>query len=198
MEDKWIVVDGLLGPGSWWAGVFDGHGGGPCCRPTAFLCGRGSTAHQCALTRGCTLLGSEASAILHVELHKGVASLLAPTSLDDAAVRQGLSASFLATDAALLKVEKKAGSTATTVLKVGQRLYCANVGDSRTVLCRGVRGTQNAWAQPVTAHPMSDDQKPSRADEKARIKERGGIVQKGRLMVRPAANHELLCAVHMS
>jgi serine/threonine protein phosphatase PrpC len=28
------------------------------------------------------------------------------------------------------------GSTATTVLIVGQRLFCANVGDSRSVLCR--------------------------------------------------------------
>lgn len=53
----------------------------------------------------------------------------------------------------------QAGSTATTVLLLGNRAYCGNVGDSRTVLCRSGE-----------AVPLSDDHKPSREDEAARIK----------------------------
>mmetsp|Transcript_100702 Transcript_100702/g.288611 ORF Transcript_100702/g.288611 Transcript_100702/m.288611 type:complete len:97 (+) Transcript_100702:1099-1389(+) len=53
----------------------------------------------------------------------------------------------------------QAGSTATTVLLLGDRAYCGNVGDSRTVLCRSGE-----------AVPLSDDHKPSREDEAARIK----------------------------
>ena len=157
MEDKWVVVEGLLGPDSWWAAVFDGHG------------------------------GDEASAYLAdglTALHKQVASKLgagrAAALADDDVVRRGLLASFLATDASLVQIMRAsnctAGSTGTTVLKIDQRLYCANVGDSRTVLCRGVRGKGEAW---VSAHPLSEDHKPTRADEKARIKLRGGVVSKG-------------------
>lgn len=50
------------------------------------------------------------------------------------------------------------------------RLYCANVGDSRAVLCRS-----------GVAVDLSYDQTPSRADERARIEEAGGTVIKNRM-----------------
>lgn len=63
------------------------------------------------------------------------------------------------------------GSTATTVLILGQRLYCANVGDSRTLLCRNFK-----------PYALSEDHKPSREDEAKRIRESGGFVINNRVM----------------
>lgn len=47
----------------------------------------------------------------------------------------------------------------------GAQLYVANTGDSRAILVRGGR-----------AIPLSDDQKPNRADERARIEASGGRI----------------------
>ncbi|RLM75238.1 putative protein phosphatase 2C 37 [Panicum miliaceum] len=60
------------------------------------------------------------------------------------------------------------GSTAVVALLVRGRLVVANCGDSRAVLCRGPDG-----APPV---PLSDDHKPNRPDELARIQAAGGRV----------------------
>lgn len=49
-------------------------------------------------------------------------------------------------------------------------LYCANVGDSKAVLCRSGKAVE-----------LSYDHKPTRPDEKARIIEAGGSVVTGRL-----------------
>ncbi len=49
-------------------------------------------------------------------------------------------------------------------------LYCANVGDSKAVLCRGGRAVE-----------LSYDHKPSRPDEKERIIAAGGTVVTNRL-----------------
>jgi serine/threonine protein phosphatase PrpC len=91
---------------------------------------------------------------------------------------------FLKTDGELLAKFRAedcdAGSTGTCVVKLGPILYCANTGDSRSILCRCRRLGGGDWA--VEAIALSEDQKPSREDEKARIKLRGGMVQKGRLM----------------
>eukprot|EP00285_Hemiselmis_virescens_P009965 CAMPEP_0173399936 /NCGR_PEP_ID=MMETSP1356-20130122/46397_1 /TAXON_ID=77927 ORGANISM="Hemiselmis virescens, Strain PCC157" /NCGR_SAMPLE_ID=MMETSP1356 /ASSEMBLY_ACC=CAM_ASM_000847 /LENGTH=400 /DNA_ID=CAMNT_0014359753 /DNA_START=238 /DNA_END=1437 /DNA_ORIENTATION=+ len=57
------------------------------------------------------------------------------------------------------------GSTATTVMIKGTQLVVANVGDSRTILCR--------LGQAV---PLSSDHKPSRPDERDRIIAAGGTI----------------------
>ena len=70
----------------------------------------------------------------------------------------------------------KSGSTAVVVLMrrgvSGEptRLYCANVGDSKAVLCRNGKAVE-----------MSYDHKPSREDERQRIIEAGGTVITNRL-----------------
>jgi protein phosphatase PTC1 len=71
----------------------------------------------------------------------------------------------------------KSGSTAVVVLmRRGNTaddpttLYCANVGDSKAVLCRS-----------GVAVEMSYDHKPSRADERQRIIDAGGTVITNRL-----------------
>ncbi|CAN0385607.1 unnamed protein product, partial [Discosporangium mesarthrocarpum] len=66
---------------------------------------------------------------------------------------------------------EKAGSTATTCLVLGRRLYIANVGDSRTICCRGTR-----------AYLTTRDHKPSRPDEQARVERAGGYILHRRIM----------------
>ncbi|XP_044506417.1 probable protein phosphatase 2C 76 isoform X2 [Mangifera indica] len=57
------------------------------------------------------------------------------------------------------------GSTASTAVLVGNHLYVANVGDSRTVLSKAGK-----------AIPLSEDHKPNRSDERKRIENAGGVV----------------------
>ncbi|XP_021760936.1 probable protein phosphatase 2C 11 [Chenopodium quinoa] len=71
-------------------------------------------------------------------------------------------ANFLSED---IGQQKDAGSTASTVLLVGDRLLVANVGDSRVVSCRD-----------GSAIPLSIDHKPDRSDERQRIEDAGGFV----------------------
>ncbi|XP_020112180.1 probable protein phosphatase 2C 11 [Ananas comosus] len=61
--------------------------------------------------------------------------------------------------------QKDAGSTASTVVLLGNRLFVANVGDSRVVAC-----------QSGSAKPLSIDHKPDRSDERQRIEKAGGFI----------------------
>ncbi|ONH89745.1 hypothetical protein PRUPE_8G013300 [Prunus persica] len=76
---------------------------------------------------------------------------------------------FKQTDVDYLNEEKgyqrDAGSTASTALLLGDRLFVANVGDSRVVGCRA-----------GSAIPLSIDHKPDRSDERQRIEEAGGFI----------------------
>ncbi|EFN51431.1 hypothetical protein CHLNCDRAFT_59807 [Chlorella variabilis] len=63
------------------------------------------------------------------------------------------------------EVTVQAGCTAVVALIMGDRLYVANAGDSRAVLCRGGR-----------ALAMSEDHKPAAPDERARIMAAGGFL----------------------
>ncbi|XP_057463649.1 probable protein phosphatase 2C 76 isoform X2 [Actinidia eriantha] len=73
------------------------------------------------------------------------------------------------TDTDFLESEKDTyrddGSTASTAVLVGNHLYVANVGDSRTVISKA-----------GTAIPLSEDHKPNRSDERKRIENAGGVV----------------------
>ncbi|CAM0873425.1 unnamed protein product [Alopecurus aequalis] len=80
------------------------------------------------------------------------------------------------------------GSTAVLAILVRDRLVLANCGDSRAVLCRGAH-----------AVPLSQDQKPDRPDERARIEAVGGRVMfingarvRGILAMSRALGHKLL------
>ncbi|KTW32682.1 uncharacterized protein T551_00167 [Pneumocystis jirovecii RU7] len=82
---------------------------------------------------------------------------------------------FLNTDKAIREEprfkEDPSGCTASVVLITGDgRIFCANAGDSRSVLC--VRGE---------AKPLSFDHKPQNELEKARICAAGGFVDFGRV-----------------
>ncbi|KAL3570489.1 hypothetical protein D5086_027738 [Populus alba] len=80
-----------------------------------------------------------------------------------------ISQSYQQTDVDFLDSEKDTyrddGSTASTAVLVGDHLYVANVGDSRTVISKGGK-----------AIPLSEDHKPNRSDERRRIESAGGVV----------------------
>ncbi|CAM9185282.1 unnamed protein product [Ectocarpus sp. 6 AP-2014] len=91
----------------------------------------------------------------------------------DTIVKEAISEAFAAADKEFIATSRlpEAGSTATTCLVLGPRLYMANVGDSRTVLCRGGK-----------VRMASNDHKPSRADEQERVQRAGGFVAHRRVM----------------
>ncbi|EMS53310.1 putative protein phosphatase 2C 45 [Triticum urartu] len=76
--------------------------------------------------------------------------------------------SYKSTDSEFLEsdsTQNQCGSTASTAVLVGDRLFVANVGDSRAIICRA-----------GNAVPVSKDHKPDQTDERQRIEEAGGFV----------------------
>ncbi|GFY83426.1 protein phosphatase 2C family protein [Actinidia rufa] len=83
-----------------------------------------------------------------------------------------ISETYQQTDMDFLESEKDTyrddGSTASTAVLVGNHLYVANVGDSRTVISKAGK-----------AIPLSEDHKPNRSDERKRIENAGGTWRVG-------------------
>ncbi|KAK9386270.1 phosphatase 2C-like domain-containing protein [Lipomyces mesembrius] len=115
--------------------------------------------------------GSKAAIFAGQRLHYIVAR---QSAFEKGDYEQALKDGFLSTDRALLQDptfgSDPSGCTATTVLITDNRIYCANAGDSRTVL--GVKGQ---------AKPLSYDHKPQNEGEKARIQAAGGFIDGGRV-----------------
>lgn len=65
------------------------------------------------------------------------------------------------------------GSTCVTVLTLGQKLFCSNVGDSRGII---VKKKARDVTGKIIAQAISRDQKPCQADEAARIQKYGGRI----------------------
>jgi serine/threonine protein phosphatase PrpC len=89
-------------------------------------------------------------------------------------MRKILKGAYLRTDKEFItpKNAPQSGSTGATVLLFGRRLFAANVGDSRVVLCR-------SGGQCVE---LTSDHKPSRPDEAARVRAAGGFILHKRVM----------------
>ncbi|KAJ6881521.1 hypothetical protein NC651_028189 [Populus alba x Populus x berolinensis] len=109
--------------------------------------------------------GSRAAEYLKEHLFENL--LKHPQFITD--TKLALSESYQQTDVDFLDSEKDTyrddGSTASTAVLVGDHLYVANVGDSRTVISKGGK-----------AIPLSEDHKPNRSDERKRIESAGGVV----------------------
>ena len=60
------------------------------------------------------------------------------------------------------------GTTCVTVFQIGNKLICSNIGDSRAIIVKGVKGKKII--------PLSIDQKPNNPEEKKRIESKGGEV----------------------
>lgn len=168
MEDKTIMIENLeiqeladsaLHPQQWY-GVYDGHSG-----PSASV-----YLHEFLHKAVCTAIGVRASSLKEQ---------IGETSHDNKAeefkssVKEALREACLKVDNQFLEAmgHTQAGSTATTALILGSNLFCANVGDSRTILCR--------QGKPIA---MSQDHKPTREDEHNRILAAGGFVFNHRVM----------------
>lgn len=132
-------------------GVFDGHGGRECSR----------------------YIKDHILAELEIALNKFTVSKDKPVVEND--IKSMLTDTFLKVDDDFLQKCKdeqldNVGSTVTSALFFGNRLYVANTGDARTVLSRNGK-----------AIAMSRDHKPGEESEELRIVSAGGKVFHGRI-----------------
>lgn len=147
------------------AAVFDGHGGDECSNYLVE-----ALPHQIR----------QAMLAERVALKQAVeqsASSGRQEQAEDAAselMRKILKGAYLRTDKDFIspKNAPQSGSTGATVILFGRRLFAANVGDSRVVLCR-------SGGQCVE---LTSDHKPSRPDEAARVRAAGGFILHKRVM----------------
>lgn len=147
------------------AAVFDGHGGDEC-----------SNYLQRVLPQQVRLAMLAEKDKLRAAIEQS-RSRQKQDQAEDAAselMRKILKAAYLKTDQDFISPNNapQSGSTAATVLLMGRRLFAANVGDSRVVLCRG-------GGQCVE---LTSDHKPSRPDEAARVRAAGGFIIHKRVM----------------
>jgi serine/threonine protein phosphatase PrpC len=147
------------------AAVFDGHGGGEC-----------SNYLVDALPHNVRLAILAERAALKTAVEQSRLNARQDQSEDAASelMRKILKGAYLQTDKDFISPQDspQSGSTAATVLLFGRRLFAANVGDSRVVLCR-------SGGQCVE---LTSDHKPSRPDEAARVRAAGGFILHKRVM----------------
>lgn len=175
MEDADVLLTNFIKPGWHLFGVFDGHGGSEVSQQSQryyphvlqhVLNKRLADADADDALFGAALTDSFLLFDRLIESDAGVQlldALVATSTLPDdvdAASGDMLASSRIST----------AGSTAVVCLMVGRRLYVANAGDSRCVLCRSGAN-----------HNLSRDHKPDDEPEYARIVAAGGIVADGRV-----------------
>ncbi len=175
MEDACSIVQHLniaplcisdLSPQSFF-GVFDGHGGTYASHYLA------QHLHV-NVAHGILAVANDIFQILEDAAPGSICDESADAvHLLDKIVVSTLKSTFLKTDADFLatSAHPQHGSTATTALVLGRRLYSANVGDSRTMICRNF--------EPML---LSQDHKPTREDESKRIRDAGGFVINNRVM----------------
>jgi serine/threonine protein phosphatase PrpC len=94
----------------------------------------------------------------------------------DAVIRAIMTHAFVETDKLCVEEGVMAGCTGVTALVVGGRIFCANLGDSRGVLCTCDQDGE------VRATALSEDQKPYNPEEQARIEKLGGFVRNKRVL----------------
>lgn len=181
MEDSNVIIQhlniGALSSSKYFCpqsffGIFDGHGGD---RASHYLSQKLHVNVATAISNSASEMLSQISEENSRSSSRDGGSLSARSangrgiSYDavDATVIRCLKEAFNKTDHDFINTSKtpQHGSTATTCIVLGQRLYCANTGDSRTVLCRN-----------FVAQPLSEDHTPDREDESKRIRDAGGFI----------------------
>lgn len=183
MEDRTIVIQNMMHEPSHgyyrneakehlfelamtsFAAVFDGHGGDECSNYLVEALPR--HIRQAMLTDRealCAAIDQSRNAQRGEQTEDAASELM----------RKILKAAYLRTDKEFItpKTAPQSGSTGATVILMGRRLFAANVGDSRVVLCRG-------GGQCVE---LTSDHKPSRPDEAARVRQAGGFILHKRVM----------------
>lgn len=184
MEDRTIVVQSLLYDPrhgyykneskdtlqdlamTTFAAVFDGHGGDECSNYLVDVLPHQIREHMYAERDSLSsAIESSRSMARPEQATEDPASEL---------MRKILKKAYLKTDKDFItpKNAPQSGSTAATLIIMGRRLFAANVGDSRVVLCR-------TGGQCVE---LTSDHKPSRPDEAARVRAAGGFILHKRVM----------------
>lgn len=163
MEDEEIVLQDLA-TSNWrhcsFFGIYDGHGGREC---VSFVRQRLHMNFVAALhARG----GLDKSAQVHHDICDCLAQGFRETD------RQ-----FLSWAQATEGVNGGSGCAAVVACIVGGWIWCANLGDSRALVCRDGRAVE-----------LSLDHKPDRADEAERIESAGGFVSFRRVLGRLAVS----------
>mmetsp|Transcript_80030 Transcript_80030/g.246838 ORF Transcript_80030/g.246838 Transcript_80030/m.246838 type:complete len:420 (+) Transcript_80030:451-1710(+) len=163
MEDEDILLQDLA-TSNWrhcsFFGIYDGHGGRDC---VSFVRQRLHMNIVAALhAKG----GLDKSTQVHHDLFESLTQGFKETD------RQ-----FLSMAQALEGFNGGSGCAAVVACVVGGWVWCANVGDSRALLCRDGRAVQ-----------LSLDHKPDREDEAERIEAAGGFVSFHRVMGRLAVS----------
>ncbi len=180
MEDRTIFMANLGVPGlhgkmltpQSFFGVYDGHGGDEA---SIFLQHHLHKELRKSLASKATRLSFAADNIASGGLFSPDEenTMDARISLLDVYMKQAFTEAFCETDEKFLKtaIRPESGSTATTAVILGNRIYSANVGDSRTIISRGCRLVMASY-----------DHTPQREDEEARIKHAGGFIAGSRVM----------------
>jgi len=162
LQDRYVSDEAMEELGVYF-GVFDGHGG--------------------------TQVADHAAKQLHKNIMNHFRQRQVQPASRDEKIKAAIKEAFVQTDGEVRNMAERkkfelVGSTAVTALLHGNpklgtalRLVVANLGDSRAVLCRG--------GQAVA---VSEDHKPTRADEKKRIERAGGLVLQVRGAWRVAAS----------
>ncbi|GMH59662.1 hypothetical protein TL16_g02876 [Triparma laevis f. inornata] len=154
--------------------VFDGHGGGEC---SEYLEGRFVE----RIRRGigeCEGVGEIWKAVERRErsgdFEEDIFYGKVPGDESSAPIRELLKTAFLDLDNTFISDPNgpAAGSTCASAIMFGNRLFAANVGDSRVVLCR----------QGGNVIEMTNDHKPTRPDEAQRVRDAGGFILHKRVM----------------
>lgn len=163
MEDEEILLQDLAAS-NWrhcsFFGVYDGHGGREC---VTFVRQRLHLNFVAALhSRG----GLDRSSQVHHDVCDSLAQCFRETD------RQ-----FLSWAQSTPSVNGGSGCAAVVACIVGGWIWCANLGDSRAILCRDGRAVE-----------LSLDHKPDREDEAQRIESAGGFVSFRRVLGRLAVS----------
>jgi len=147
------------------AAVFDGHGGNECSNYLVDALPHHIRNAMLAERENLRAAVEQSRAANRQDQTEDAASEL---------MRKILKGAYLRTDKEFItqKNAPQSGSTAATVILFGRRLFAANVGDSRVVLCRN-------GGQCVE---LTSDHKPSRPDEAARVRAAGGFILHKRVM----------------
>ena len=158
-------------------GVYDGHGGS-------------AAAEFCRLHLPSTVLQAVKARLDGVSTDAGGDESCGKDSDMDAVddeklVKDAIRLAFVEADNTFLKICKEdnlgnVGTTVTTALCMGDSIYCANAGDSRTVLSRNGKAIN-----------LSEDHKPSNTMEEKRVREAGGFVVMGRVMGKLAVSRAI-------
>ncbi|GMH94028.1 hypothetical protein TrST_g4054 [Triparma strigata] len=154
--------------------VFDGHGGGECSK---YL----ESTFVNRLKKGIStspLISSIWSAVQRQDTSKTFSEDVFYGKVDgdesSKPIRDILKTAFLDLDETFISDPEgpSAGSTCSAAIMFGNRLFAANVGDSRVVLCR----------EGGNVIEMTNDHKPTRPDEAKRVREAGGFILHKRVM----------------